>query len=229
MARSFGGVLGNFKGKLGKVSARIVKGDTILSARPSSFRESTKPKHVEAKQKFAVTIAFASSVAQLPALYESWKMKKDPALSVINTICQTNYGFSSTQAPTLNNIITPVGGFGTPFTAAQIANGKLTGTLAPLNSVSVISNDAVDLSINAVICLSDPKKGGDPLYKIINVSKDVAGFQFTQQYNFEIDLDVEKAAEVAKYNVNCIYLAVATKSADGDIIKYSNSYSIQSN
>jgi hypothetical protein len=37
MAQTVGGTLGNFKGRLGKVSARVVNGETIFSACPSSF------------------------------------------------------------------------------------------------------------------------------------------------------------------------------------------------
>jgi predicted HNH restriction endonuclease len=57
MARSFGGILGDFKGKLGKVDSRIVQGGTIMAARPANFKESTSAKHAEVKQQFAVTIS----------------------------------------------------------------------------------------------------------------------------------------------------------------------------
>ena len=228
MARAFGGVLGNFKGKLGKVAARIVEGDTILSARPASYKASNSPKHVETRQKFAVTVAFASSVASLQTLHDIWQLNRGPKMSGFNTITKQNFGLSSTQAPTLNNIITP-GGFGSPVTAAAIASGKLTGTLAAVNSVAVLSANETNLSINAIICLSDPKAESDPFYKLISLSKDVTGFNFSQVYNLEIDLNVVDAPEIAKYNQKFIYLAVATKSADDQIVQYSRSYSVISN
>jgi len=228
MARSVGGVLGNFKGKLGKVSARIIKGDTILAARPASFKESTSAKHAEVKQQFAVTIAFSSAVSDLPALYEIWKLKKKDDLSVTNTIFRKNYSLSTAQAPTLKNIISP-DGFGTPVTAAAVAAGKLTGTLAALSSVVAIPEGSTNLSINGLICISDPKTEGDPFYKIIPVTKEVANFAFTQTYNLEIDLDAQNAADVAAYNQKNIYLAVAIKTADNQIIAYSKSYAVISN
>ena len=228
MARVVGNVVGNLKGKLGNLSARTVNGKTIMAARPSSFKESTTPKHVETKQKFAVTTGFASKVSDLPALSAIWKLNKQPGISVINTIFQKNFDLSSTQAPTLNNIITP-DGFGTPVTAAAIAAGKLTGALAALNTITVVPAGAVNLSINAVISLSDPKSSIDPFFKVLPVSKEVADFEFTQVYNFEIDLDLDEAADVAKYNQKFIYLAVAIKTADDQIIKYSRSYSLISN
>lgn len=228
MARVVGNVVGNLKGKLGNLSARTVNGKTIMAARPSSYKESTTPKHVETKQRFAVTIGFASKVSDLPALNAIWKLNKQPGISVINTIFQKNFDLSSTQAPSLSNIITP-DGFGSPVTSAAIAAGKLTGALAALNTITVVPAGAVNLSINAVISLSDPKSSIDPFFMVIPVSKEVADFVFGQVYNFEIDLNLDEAADVAKYNQKFIYLAVAIKSADDQIIKYSRSYSLISN
>lgn len=228
MAAVKGSVIGHLSGKLGLLSARTINGRTIMSARPASFKESTTAKHIQTKKMFAVTTAFASKISDLPALAEVWKLKKKPGNSALNTIFQMNYNLSSEQAPTLNNIITP-DGFGSPVTAAAIAAGKLTGTLAAIETVAKITADCINLSINAVVCLTDPKSENDPFYKILSVSKEVDNFQFTQSYNFEIDFDVEGAAEIAKYNQKFIYLAVAITSADDQLIKYSRSYSVISN
>jgi len=43
MARLSGSVLGNLSGKLGNLAARTKNGETILSARPSSFNVSQAP------------------------------------------------------------------------------------------------------------------------------------------------------------------------------------------
>ena len=144
MAAVKGSVIGHLSGKLGLLSAKTNNGRTILSARPACFKESTSAKHVQIKQKFAVTTAFASKVSDLPALVSIWKLKKKPGISVSNTIFQMNYDLSSEQAPTLNNIITP-GGFNTPVTSAAIAAGKLTGTLAVLNTIADITPLCVNL------------------------------------------------------------------------------------
>jgi hypothetical protein len=227
MARVSGGVIGYFQGKLGLLSARKVNGRTIMSARPAGYKESTTPKHAEVKQQFAVTVAFASAISNLPALYEIWNLKKKPGLSVNNSIFKSNYDSSSPQAPTLNNIIVP-GGYKSPVTSVVVAADKLTGSLLAMNKVAVISNTDVNLSINAIISLSDPKEEGDPFYKVISVSKEIAGFEFTQAYNFEIDFDVVEADEISKYNQKLVFISVATKSADNAVNQYTRSQAIQS-
>ena len=228
MAAVKGSVIGYLSGKLGTLSARTINGRTIMSARPASFKESNTAKHAQTKKMFAVTTAFASKISDLPALVSIWKLKKKPLNSVPNTIFQMNYYKSSELAPTLNNIITP-DGFDSPVTAAAIAAGKLTGSLAVLNTIADITSACVNLSINAVICLSDAKAEDDPFYKIISVSKDVAAFDFTKVYNFEIDFGNQDTADLAKYNQKFIYLAVAITSADDQLLNYSKSYSVISN
>lgn len=81
------------------------------------------------------------------------------------------------------------------------------------------------MSINAVVSLSGPKEEGEPFYQLISLSKEIAEFDFSKQYDFEFGLNPVQADIVSKYNQKIIYLAVATKTEYKEIIKYSKSYS----
>jgi hypothetical protein len=227
MARAVGGTIGNFKGRLGKVSARVVNGETILSARSASFKESKNPKHIEVKQKFAVTSTFTKGVLELPALFRIWKLNKTPKLSEFNEVFKCNYAFSSIKAPTMQNIITPQG-FTSPITSAVINEGKLTVALSALNSIIIVNNDEINISINAVICNYDPLEENDPYFEITPVSKEILDFNFSEPCNLEMKLNIESAAIVGKYKKKIIFLAVATKSAYNEIVRYSQSLSLSS-
>ena len=109
MARTVGVPIGNFRGRLGKFSARVVNGETILSARCENFKESKNPKHIEVKEKFALTSTFTKGVLELSALFQIWKLNKTPKNSEFNTVFSHNYAFSSPNAPTMQNIITTHG------------------------------------------------------------------------------------------------------------------------
>jgi hypothetical protein len=126
-------------------------------------------------------------------------LKKKVNLSVTNTIFQKNFSLSFAQAPTLKNIISPFG-FGTPITAAAVAAGKLTGTLSVFDPSIKISPVETGLSINAVICFSYPKVDGDPIYKLISFSNEVASFDFNEPYGFEIGLKPEEGVLVVNYS-----------------------------
>lgn len=229
MARTVGGgPIGNFRGRLGKITARVVNGETILSARSDNFKESTNPKHIEVKEKFAVTSTFTKGVLELPALFQIWKLNKTPKKSEFNTVFSHNYAFSSPNSPTLQNIITPHG-FVLPAASAEIKDGKVTVSLPALNSIITVNRSEVNISINAVICNYEPVVNTDRFFKITSVSKEVLDFNFSEPCSLEMKLDVESAVTTRDYNKRIIFLAVATKSAYNEIVRYSQSFSLQSN
>jgi hypothetical protein len=228
MARTVGGPIGNFRGRLGKFSARVVNGETILSARCENFKESKNPKHIEVKEKFAVTSTFTKGVLELPALFQIWKLIKTPKNSEFNMVFSYNYAFSSPNAPTMQNIITPHG-FVLPSASAEIKDGKVAVSIPALNSTIIVNDSEVNISVNAVICNYEQIIDTDPFFKIISVSKELIDFNFNEPYNLEMNLGNESAATTRNYNKKIIFLAVATKSAYNEIVRYSQSLSIASN
>jgi hypothetical protein len=228
MARTAGGPIGNFRGRLGKFSARVVNGETILSVRTENFKESKNPKHIEVKEKFAVTSTFTKGVLELPALFQIWKLNKKPKKSEFNTVFSYNYDFSSPNAPTMQNIITPKG-FVLPSASAEVKDGKLTVTLPALNSIITVNISEVNISVNAVICNYEPIINTEQFFKITSVSKEILDINFSEPCNLEMKLSNESSATTEKYNKRIIFLAVATKSAYNEIVRYSQSLSFQSN
>ena len=224
MARLIGGLFGKISGNIGDFTIRNINGKTIVASRPKHIKVSMKPKSVDIRKRFAVTIVFSKVVAGLSALNAIWNLNRASDLTVRNTIFKSNFNLSSAQAPTINNIITPYG-FHSPVIDVAITTEKLTGSLASFNSIITITPDDTGISINAVVCLSGPIKEDEPFYNIIPLSKEVGGFDFSKQYDFEIDLSPEQAAEIAKYNQKIIYLALAVKSAKNKVTRFSQSYS----
>jgi len=224
MARAIGSIFGKVIGKIGDYSIRNVNGKTVIAARPKHYRTSNAAQSVETRQKFAVTNAFSKAVKELPSLYEIWIMNKGSNTTGFHTIFKYNYNLSSSQAPTVNNIITPYG-FSSPVTEISVNMEKLIGTLSVFDPGIRISPTEISLSINTVICFSNPNAEDEPFYKMISLSSEVAGYDFSKTYDFEIGLKPEEEDLVAHYSQKIIYIAVVTKSADNKIIRYSQSYS----
>jgi len=227
MARLTGSVLGNLRGKLGNLSARTVEGKTILSARPSSFNVSQTPESIEARKRFGITGNFSKFLMENPDLVSIWSKVKFSGMSVFNTIFKSNYPYTSPDRPTEDNIITP-GGFGLPLTTATLASDNLTLEVGALDSVAIISPEEVDLSIAAVVVYHNPINPADNPYRVIKLSKAESGFDFSATYNGTLPLDVVQQAVAAKYQDSILYLAVASKSAEGKVVQYSATYTNQS-
>jgi len=227
MARLTGSVLGNLRGKLGNLSARTVEGKTILSARPSSFNVSQTPESIEARKRFGITGNFSKFLMENPDLVSIWTKEKFPGMSVFNTIFKSNYPYTSPDRPTEDNIITP-GGFGLPVTSATLASDNLTLELGALDSVAIFSPEEVDLTIAAVVVYHNPINPEDNPYRVIKLSKAESGFDFSAVYNGTLPLDVVQQSIAAKYQNSILYLAVASKSAEGNVVQYSATFTQQS-
>jgi hypothetical protein len=223
MAILSGNVIGNMKGKLGNLSARTVDGRTIMAARPSNFNASQDPASLEVRAKFAVTANFAKNVLSLAALEEIWTKVKASGMSVFNTVFKNNFGFSSSDKPTEQNILTPEG-FPLQITTAAVEADKITASLPALNTASVFGAEEVNLSANALVCFYDPANEADEPFKIIPLSKEVANFNFTQAYSLELDFNVLHEAVAAKYQHSILYVCVVTKTAEGKVIQNSSTF-----
>lgn len=224
MAIVNGNVIGNLSGKLGNLSARTVNGQTILSARPSSFNASQDPASVETRRKFSVTAKFASAVIALPALTATWKKVKNVANSVFNEVFQSNFQLSTTERPSEQNLITPAG-FPLDITIAEVGTDKITATIPVLNASAIFGADEVNLSANALVCYYNPVIENDEPFKIISLSKEISNFNFGQTSNLQIDYNILQVAAAAKYQNSILYIGVVTKTADGKAIQNSSTFS----
>jgi hypothetical protein len=223
MAIVNGNVIGNLSGKLGNLSARTVDGRTILAARPSSFNASQDPAVLAVRQKFSVTAKLASAILALNSLVSIWKKVRNVSSSVFNEVFQSNFGNSSIDKPTEQNIIAP-DGFPLQITTAALATDKVTATLPILNASSVFGADEVNLSANALVCYYDPTNEADEPFKIISLSKEVATYNFAQTHDLEIDLNATQKNIAAKYQHSILYVCVVTKTADGKVVQNSATF-----
>ena len=70
--------------------------------------------------------------------------------------------------------------------------------------------------------LRDPTNPDDDPYQIIALNKEVAGFNFGQAYDLQLDFDAKQKLIAAKYTKNILLLSVASKTADGKVVQYSS-------
>lgn len=225
MARLTGSVLGNLSGKLGNLSARTRNGRTYLAARPGPRTDDPTPAALDVRKRFAVVVALSKTIDALATLKSVWDRVKDPGASVFNTIFKENYHLASTDRPTDQNIITP-GGFNISMQNPVVGANDITGDLDALNTKAVFDASEVDLQIDAIVCYYNPADPADEPYKLINLSKQEAGFDFTQAYALDLQYNVNQQNVAAKYQNSILYLAVASKDADGNVVQYSATLTI---
>ena len=224
MAILRGGLFGQVSGKIGDFTIRNVNGKTIVASRPKNFKKSNSPKSIEGRQKFTVNSSFTKAVTGFPVLYQIWELNKKKATTPRSAIFMANYNLSSAQAPTINNIITPYSSF-KPVEDITIAGKEVKGSLAKMDELITLNVNEKVLSINILLCLFGSKNENNPYYDFIALSKEIEGFDFSKQYDFEIGLDQENSDLIEKYDQKIIYAAIASKTTTGKIIHYSSTYS----
>ncbi len=226
MAILSGNVIGNLSGKLGNLAARTVYGQTIMSARPSSFNVSYSDAIVAARQKFAVAGAFAKAVLNSSYLKEIWDKIRIQGMSTFNTIFKFTYSNSLPLHPTVSNIITP-DGFTTPVNSCSIVGQNLTVQLNPLISVNTFSPEELSIAVSTLVVLHTPNSADDPAFRIFNLEKDVELFNFQSVYTAELPLSAVQSALIGNYSNTIFYVTCITRTVANKIVQHSATYSIQ--
>ena len=223
MARLSGSVLGNLSGKLGNLAARTKNGETILSARPSSFNASQAPAMVAIRQKFSVSVQVAKVVNGIDDLNKIWDKVRLPGTSAYNTIVQKNFQYSDVQRPTVQNIITP-GGFNLATTFSGVAADSVAVDLAALNAQTNFSADEKDLSLSILLVGYEPVNADDDYYKIWSFNYTNQNYIPANTLEVVVDLDQFHQNDLARYTKKVLLVSAATKDANGKIIQYSSTF-----
>ena len=226
MAILSGNVIGNLSGKLGNLAARTVYGQTIMSARPSSFNVSYSDALVAARQKFAVTGSFAKAVLNFQYLTEIWTKVRNQGMSTFNTIFKSNYPYSLPLHPSVSNIITP-DGFTSPVASCSVVGQNLSVALNPLISVNTFSPEELSISISALVVLHTPNSIEDPALRIFNLEKDVELFNFQSAYTAELPLNTVQSALIGNYSNTIFFVTCITRTVANKIVQHSTTYAIQ--
>ncbi len=224
MAVLKGSVIGELSGKLGNLAARCIQGRTVLGRRPVSFTVNNSPAMVEIRKKFSVAGIFAKNVKTLSALYPIWNKIKSAGLSAFNEICKLNYFESAADKPSVDNVLTPEGGFALPVTVAAVAANSVTATIAALDTVMIASAEERNFVTNGLICYYNPVNPEDAPYAITKIETAPDLLDTVNPIDVNIPLNVVQQNLGAKYQSSILYLALATLDADGKVVQYSSTY-----
>lgn len=199
------------------------KGHPFHKKRLPSYQAFIDDERVNAAIIYEKTDIFALEVLRLPTLREIWKSKNKSRMLVKDKIFDSNINLTTSDGLTINNIITP-GGFKSPVKSVYFFANKFTISIAKMNSVAVISSEETILSLNIII--SFPESDADSMNYMTNIrfSKEVDGFEFNKQFEFEVNLNSREKALAEKSNELIIYISVATKSSDYRVVQYSRTY-----
>jgi hypothetical protein len=225
MARLVNPVFGNFKGRIGTLSARVRNGVTILSARPSSFNPSDDPENVAIRNRFRVTSGLSSAINDVDDLKKIWDKVSPAGMSAFNAIFKENFDYSDEDKPTINNKLTPDGGFGFDVTSAVVDAAAVVVDLPALNTFKTFGATEQDLSVHIILVPFDPIDPQYDYFSPLPLEYNEANYDSSAALNFTVNLTQSQQNETALYNQSLLLMCLATKDSQADVVEYSSTYS----
>lgn len=90
---------------------RVRNGEVVVYSRPKKQKISNSEAAVNARKKFALTVALAKEINSNKTLSEIWKNSKIKAINAYQKIIKYNSTLTNSESLTLKNSITPPDGF----------------------------------------------------------------------------------------------------------------------
>jgi len=226
MAILIGSVLGNFRGKLGNLAARIIEGRTIFAARPSSFNDPKTQEQLDLRSKLGTSAKFCSGINNSLTLRKLWKMRRPPLMSAFSYMVQQNVGLVGLTAPTEYCITSPPQGFAFTASNINVTESAVTATIPALTSFISLPPEASAVKFAGIVCYSDPVNEGMEIFVVTPLDKTVASYNFATQYSLSIDLSPVQLNLGTLYQRKTVYVGViVTDESGNDTLAHSDSVS----
>jgi len=226
MAILIGSVLGNFRGRLGSITARINAGRTIFAALPSSYKDANTQEQQDYRSKLGTSAKFCSGINNSLTLRKLWKSQTPHLLSPFNYMVKENASKVGLTVPTEFCITSPPQGFA--FTASDInlTESAVTATVPALNSFISLPPEASAVKFAGIVCYSDPVNEGTELFVVTPLEKSVATYNFATLYSLSIPLSAVQINLATQYQRKTIFIgAIVTDVSELDTLAHSDSVS----
>ena len=228
MAEIKNGILGNIRGVVGKISGRMYKGRNIISQRSDFRRTSTNPEVIVRKNNFKLCVKFCSAACSMEAVKAAWKMYLTPDLNYFNYFMQTNIKLVDAGMLTVNNIITPYGGFAISKASSTISPAELSIGLSALSGTFNFNTaNEVKVKLYAVMYMYGAINPQAAEYFLMPVEFDSQDLKLIDPLSFSKAFLLTDQILIESYTNRKVYAALVTLDANDVPVNYSASICIE--
>jgi hypothetical protein len=212
MARVYKQVLGEFRGKIGPVVAKIREGKQYFASLPSSYRMCKEPHEVDKRNRFKVNGQFARTIRRNDLLYRVWDEADVKANNAYNKICKVNFKLCETMRPSVKNMITPPG-FLLPVIKIEAFPNRIEIDLEPF---TLLPNEE-KIVLMLYVSFYEPLVKENVYYELSRISNyEQEGMKFIFKYGGRDEM-------LAKGYLNkTIFLAAVTENDARNIVRWSS-------
>ena len=230
MADILNELTGRASGKVGNLVYRITNGKTSLCTPPLKPKVSTKPEVIARKNRFRLTIKFASAVNKLLPLKYFWKnvivTTTDEHKSAYSKIIKKNYPYVGEFGLSDLIYLVPTFGFGVTPGTIELANTGISVELDPLGT-----GEDIDLTVEkkaqlACILFADTPATdlNLPQYDFIWQLSDKVNLNLVSSLAFSIPLTGPKTEIFDAYTNKKAFFALITLDALDNPVRFSGTF-----
>jgi hypothetical protein len=167
----------------------------------------------------------SSAINRVDDLKRIWDAASPQDMSPFNAILKKNFDYSDEDKPTINNKLTPDGGFDFDVTSVTVDAGAVAVNLPALNTFKTFEATEQDLSAYIVLVPFDPIDPQYDYFSPLALEYNEPNYVNSAALNFTVNLTQSQQNKTALYNQSLLLMCLATKDADADVVEYSSTYS----
>jgi hypothetical protein len=217
------GVLSNIKGSFGKVTARIVNGQNVLSQKVGFRRAANDPKSIAIRAKFRVSSKLAVAAGSLPELKAVWSAVIPKGMNFISFLVQSNFKNTEEGLLTRHNIISPLNGFPAVLASDDISSTEINVQFNSLAGAAYFNLEKEkNIKLCMVIFLHTPLNPARDQYTFLPVSFAEQPLQLDEPVSFTKALIAADQFLIESYAANIVFAALVTLDDNGTPVSCSS-------
>jgi hypothetical protein len=217
-------VLGKVSGALGDLVFRQTKTANVIAVRPKSFMPGMDQASIDRREKFRISVKLASAINKIPELYQVWN-DHDSKRAPFQNLIISNYPYIDPSGTPGKFKMTPEEGFGTKSTLLSISSDEIHAELEALpDNAGIDIENEVGIKLVSLICLTNPLDEFAPALRFIRSVSEEQSLELGSSMVFSVPLMSQETELYNSYSDCDAYFALVTLDAEGNVVRYSNTF-----
>lgn len=222
------GILSEFRGSIGNITGKIIRGRNILSRKPAFRKVLNDPDTLKRLNRFKLSVKLGAALGYLPEVKTVWKSLTPDGLNYFSYLVQSNYRQIADGLLTNTNVITPYGGF--PF---SVGNTAITSTVLNIEVLPLKNMINFNLSVEkniklfSVVYLYGAKSEQAGEYAFMPLSHEAQVLKLEDPITFNRTFLKAEEMLFESFNNHKVYCALITLDSNNTPVNYSSTLCLE--
>lgn len=212
-------VLGDLRGKIGNMSARMYNGKPVFVSLPSSFNTPNDVDSILRRNRFSAAVKMTKEILSVPNVKEIWKEQNNTKMNTYNYLMKTNYKYLDGYQISTFNQITPITGFSFSYSNITLNDNSVSVDIDPLN---IVQTTDTTVSLLILFQFLDPVIEEEQPFSMSLLISNSMELQLSQTLSFTLEYTDYITGSNLLYQNKKLLLSLITEDAQGNLVNYSS-------